>query len=138
MKAILNKRNRNEKENIELVENNEKRIDEIILEKGKERITQYMNDKFNRLNEIRLKEEKIKIRRLREDIEIEREKEMIKFEEKIKIINLRNELKNNIGYYEEFTKKEKIISLIEEQEGENKGNVDAQKKKNSKKKKNFN
>jgi len=60
MKTILNKRIKNGKEDIELVDNNEKSIYEIILEKGKEKINEYMDAKF---------------KRLREDIEIEREKE---------------------------------------------------------------
>ena len=136
MNIILNKRNG--KEQIQLVENNEKKINgllEKILEKGKESISQYMEDKFQRLNNIRLKEEKIKFKRLREDFDIEKEKEIIRFEEEIKLIELRSQLKYIISNYEGLTKKEKIISLIEESEGENQDNANAQQKKNSKKKK---
>ena len=122
MNTILNKRNRNEKE-------------EIIIEKGKEKINKYIDAKFKRLNDIRLKEEKIKSWRLREDIEIEKEKEIIRFEEEIKLINLRNELRTISGYYEELIKKEKIISLMEEPEGENKDNGDVHQKKSSKRRK---
>ena len=139
MNIILNKRNG--KEQMQLVENNEKKIKgllEKILEKGKESISKYMEDKLKRLNNIRLKEEKIKFKRLREDIDIEKEKEIIRFEEEIKLIDLRNQLKYIISNYKGLTKKEKIISLIEESEGENQDNADAQQKKNSKKRKNFN
>ena len=120
---------------MQFVENNEKKFGllEKILEKGKESISQYMEDKFQRLNNIRLKEEKIKFKRLREDIDIEKEKEIIRFEEEIKLIELRSQLKYIISNYEGLTKKEKIISLIEESEGENQDNADAQQKKNSKK-----
>ena len=130
MNIILNKRNG--KEQMQLVENNEKKINgllEKILEKGKESISQYMKDKFQRLNYIRLKEEKIKFKRLREDIDIEKEKEIIRFEEEIKLIELRSQLKYIISNYEGLTKKEKIISLIEESEGENQDNANAQQKK---------
>jgi len=127
MKTILNKKNRNGKEDIELVDNKEKSIYEIILEKGKEKINEYMNDKFKRLNYIRQKED-----------EIEREKEIIIFEEELKFIDLRNELRKSRDYYEVFTKKEKIISLIEEPEGENKGDAVAQQKNNFNKRKKFN
>ena len=122
---------------MQFVENNEKKFGllEKILEKGKESISQYMEDKFQRLNNIRLKEEKIKFKRLREDIDIEKEKEIIRFEEEIKLIELRSQLKYIISNYEGLTKKEKIISLIEESEGENQDNANAQQKKNSKKKK---
>jgi len=123
MKTILNKRNRNGKEDIELVDNKEKSIYEIILEKGKEKINEYMDAKF---------------RRLREDIEIERKKEIKRFEEELKFIDLRNELRKSLDYYEVFTKKEKIISLIEEPEGENKGDAVAQQKNNFNKRKKFN
>ena len=123
MKTILNKKNRNGKEDIELVDNKEKSIYEIILEKGKEKINEYMDAKF---------------RRLREDIEIERKKEIKRFEEELKFIDLRNELRKSLDYYEVFTKKEKIISLIEEPEGENKGDAVAQQKNNSNKRKKFN
>jgi len=139
MNTILNKRIG--KEQIQLVETYEKNINDLmekILEKGKERINQYMNDKFQRLNNIRLKEEKIKFKRLREDIEFEKEKEIIRFEEEIKLIDLRNKLKYISGNYEGLTKKKKIISLMEESEGENQGNSDSKQKKNSKKRKNFN
>ena len=139
MNIILNKRNG--KEQMQLVENNEKKIKgllEKILEKGKESISKYMEDKLKRLNNIRLKEEKIKFKRLREDIDIEKEKEIIRFEEEIKLIDLRNQLKYISSNYEGLTKNEKIISLIEESEGENQDNADAQQKKNSKKRKNFN
>ena len=131
---------RNGKEQMQFVENNEKKFGllEKILEKGKESISQYMEDIFQRLNNIRLKEEKIKFKRLREDIDIEKEKEIIRFEEEIKLIDLRNQLKYIISNYKGLTKKEKIISLIEESEGENQDNADAQQKKNSKKRKNFN
>ena len=124
---------------MQFVENNEKKFGllEKILEKGKESISQYMEDKFQRLNNIRLKEEKIKFKRLREDFDIEKEKEIIRFEEEIKLIELRSQLKYIISNYEGLTKKEKIISLIEESEGENQDNANAQQKKNSKKK-NFN
>ena len=137
MNIILNKRNG--KEQMQFVENNEKKFGllEKILEKGKESISQYMEDKFQRLNNIRLKEEKIKFKRLREDFDIEKEKEIIRFEEEIKLIDLRSQLKYIISNYEGLTKKEKIISLIEESEGENQDNANAQQKKNSKKK-NFN
>ena len=137
MNIILNKRNG--KEQMQFVENNEKKFGllEKILEKGKESISQYMEDKFQRLNNIRLKEEKIKFKRLREDFDIEKEKEIIRFEEEIKLIELRSQLKYIISNYEGLTKKEKIISLIEESEGENQDNANAQQKKNSKKK-NFN
>ena len=130
MNIILNKRNG--KEQMQLVENNEKKIKgllEKILEKGKESISKYMEDKLKRLNNIRLKEEKIKFKRLREDIDIEKEKEIIRFEEEIKLIDLRNQLKYIISNYEGLTKKEKIISLIEESEGENQDNANAQQKK---------
>ena len=133
MNIILNKRNG--KEQMQLVENNEKKIKgllEKILEKGKESISKYMEDKLKRLNNIRLKEEKIKFKRLREDIDIEKEKEIIRFEEEIKLIDLRNHLKYISSNYEGLTKKEEIISLIEESD------TDAQQKKNSKKRKNFN
>ena len=135
MNIILNKRNG--KEQMQFVENNEKKFGllEKILEKGKESISQYMKDKFQRLNNIRIKEEKIKFKRLREDIDIEKEKEIIRFEEEIKLIELRSQLKYIISNYEGLTKKEKIISLIEESEGENQDNANAQQKKNSKKKK---
>jgi len=127
MKTILNKRNRNEKEEIELVVNNKKSIYEIILEKGKEKINEYMDAKFKRLNYIRQKED-----------EIEREKEIIRFEEELKFIDLRNELRKYSEYYEVISKKEKIISLKEEPEGENKHHPDAQQKNNSNKRKKFN
>ena len=132
MNIILNKRNG--KEQMQFVENNEKKFGllEKILEKGKESISQYTDDKFQRLNYIRLKEELIKFKRLREDIDIEKEKEIIRFEEEIKLIELRSQLKYIISNYEGLTKKEKIISLIEESD------TDAQQKKNSKKRKNFN
>ena len=80
---------RNEKEEIELVVNNKKSIYEIILEKGKEKINEYMDAKFKRLNYIRQKED-----------EIEREKEIIRFEEELKFIDLRNELRKYSEYYE--------------------------------------
>ena len=138
MNTILNKRIG--KEQIQLVENYEKinGLMEKILEKGKERISQYMNDKFKRLNNIRIKEEKIKFKRLIEDIDIEKEKEIIRFEEEIKLIGLRNQLKYISGNYKDLTKKEKIFSLMEESEGENQDNSNSKQKKNSKKRKNFN
>jgi len=111
MKTILNKRIKNGKENIELFDNNEKSIYEIILEKGKEKINEYMDAKF---------------KMLRKDIEIEKEKEIKRFEEELKFIDLRNELRKYSDYYEVFTKKEKIISLMEELEGENKDDANAQ------------
>ena len=146
------------KEQIQLIEKNEKKIDgqlEKILQKGKEKINQYMNAKFQRLNDIMLKEEAIKLKRLREDetiklkrlredetiklkrlredIEIEKEKEIIRIEEEIKLINLRNQLRYISGDSERFTKREKIISLMEESERENQDNANDKQKKNSKK-----
>ena len=132
-----------------LKEWNEKKIDgqlEKILQKGKEKINQYMNAKFQRLNDIMLKEEAIKLKRLREDetvklkrlredIEIEKEKEIIRFEEEIKLMNLRNQLRYISGDSEGFTKREKIISLMEESERENQDNANDKQKKNSKKRK---
>ena len=148
------------KEQIQLIEKNEKKIDgqlEKILQKGKEKINQYMNAKFQRLNDIMLKEEAIKLKRLREDetiklkrlredetvklkrlredIEIEKEKEIIRFEEEIKLMNLRNQLRYISGDSEGFAKREEIISLMEETERENQDNANDKQKKNSKKRK---
>ena len=55
-----------------------------------------------------------------------KEKRKKRFEEELKFKNLRNELRKYNDYYEVFTKKEKIISLMEELEGENKDDANAQ------------
>lgn len=123
MNDILNKRKRNEKKDIiKFAENSEKKKEgslDKLLEKGKKMINQYMDNKFQRFNAILLKEEKIKKKRLREDIEIEKEKEIAKFEEEIYLKELREKLRFNIDNFEGFVKEENIISLNEEEKEEN-------------------
>ena len=115
MNDYLKKRKRNEKKDIQHAENNEKKIEgqlgKLIIEKGKIMINQYMAHKFQRLNAIILKEEEIKKKRLREDIELEKEKEIARFEEAILLEDLRVKLR--------FNKEEKLISLYEELREEN-------------------
>ena len=78
-----------------------------------------MNNKFQRLRKILLKEKEMQIKRLREDIEL-REREIVRFEEEIKLIELRQKLKLIDDFEREgFLKKEKIISNDEESREEN-------------------
>ena len=104
---------------LQIAENNENKSDGSVFERGKKLINEYMNNKFKRLLNILLKEHEMKMRTLREKIEIEREREIVRFEEKIKLIELR-QTKLIDGFEREgFPKKEKIISIDEDSGEEN-------------------
>lgn len=155
----MNRKNGNRNDgDIQFDINNEKKINDPLgnfLEKGKNMISEYMNDKFKRLNGIILKEEELKIKRAREDgqraredeqrarrdakrarekleedIQIEKEKKINKFEDEIKLVDLEKNLKAII--YD--SRKEKIIPLNEELEEENQDNADIKSKKKKEKK----
>ena len=137
----LNRRNKNRNENDFQLDGNNDKIDNRLgnfLEKSRNVISQYMNFESKRLKEIMLKEEELKIKRVREDgqrarerleedIQIKKEKEIIEFEEEIKRIYLKKKLRDD---FEGLQKEEKIISLNEES-GEQ--NMDIKPKKKSKK-----
>ena len=139
----LNRRNKNRNENDFQLDGNNDKIDNRLgnfLEKSRNVISQYMNFESKRLKEIMLKEEELKIKRVREDgqrarerleedIQIKKEKEIIEFEEEIKRIYLKKKLRDD---FEGLQKEEKIISLNEES-GEQ--NMDIKPKKNLKKQK---
>ena len=152
MNNNLNRRNKIRNENdIQLDGNNDKIYNPLgnFLEKSRNMISQYMEDKSKRSKEIMLKEEGLKIKRekedtqrridrikedgqrarkrLEEDIQIKKEKEIIEFEDGIKLIYLKKKLRDD---FEGFQKEEKIISLNEES-GEQ--NMDIKIKKKSKK-----
>ena len=160
MNNNLSRRNKNRNEDdIQLDENNEKKIDNPLLsnflEKGKNMISQYMNAESQRAKEIMLKEEAIKIKREREDSQrkidriredgqrarerlgednqIKKEKEIMRFEGEIKRIYLKKKLRGEFDDFEGFPKKETIILLNEEIGEQNQDCIDIKPKKKSKK-----